>query len=319
MCTKQVGTYGFTDMNGRAKSSPLGSQTLGGYTKKMVVHEKFAIKIPDGYPLEMAGPVMCAGVTMYDPLKRQGATAGTRVGIIGLGGLGLTGIKIAKLMGCTVTAISRTGSEKARAGLSAGAVASLCSKDAAEMAAAAGSLDLILTIPVAHDYRAYEPLVSYGGKQVILGVSDAFVASIVGQLTGALKSRVTIGSGIGGIANTQEVLNFFEEHKMYPQVEIHPVTDLNSIMEKLDQGNESSIRYVLDFSTLDEGTAAKCTAPPAKMAHAPSPIQPGGILKAFAYQLLCGKVHGAPVTFAALAWGGALGGVLALVARRLLK
>jgi len=144
MCTKQVGTYGFTDMNGRAKSSPLGSQTLGGYTKKMVVHEKFAIKIPDGYPLEMAGPVMCAGVTMYDPLKRQGATAGTRVGIIGLGGLGLTGIKIAKLMGCTVTAISRTGSEKARAGLSAGAVASLCSKDAAEMAAAAGSLDLIL-------------------------------------------------------------------------------------------------------------------------------------------------------------------------------
>ena len=107
MCLKQVFTYGAKDLNGRAETYPRGGVTIGGYTQKIVVHERFAIIIPPEYPLEYAGPVMCAGVTMYDPMKRQGAKAGTRLGIVGLGGLGMTGVKIGSLLGCRVTAVSR--------------------------------------------------------------------------------------------------------------------------------------------------------------------------------------------------------------------
>lgn len=294
MCLKQVGTYGALNLNGRAETAPVGGQTLGGYTQKMVIHERFAIRIPEDYPLEMAGPVMCAGITMYDPLKRQGAGKGTRVGIVGLGGLGLTGIKIAKILGCQVTAISRAavGSAKAATALKEGADSVLCSKDAEAMTASIGSLDLILnTIPIVHNYEVYEPLVASGGKQVILGVTPDFVAALVGGMTGAIGSRVTIASGIGGIANTQEVVELFAKHKIYPTIEVHPVHDLNAIFEKLEQGNDASLRYVLDIATLNEATEAKCVAPPAKYDNPPAVLKGSAILTAFAYQVLLGKSH----------------------------
>jgi hypothetical protein len=109
MCSKQVATYNGKDFSGRAATGPGAPQhTLGGYSDKMVVHERFAIIIPKTYPLECAGPVMCAGVTLFDPLRRYGAGKGTRVAIVGVGGLGQMGIRIAKALGCVVTAITRT-------------------------------------------------------------------------------------------------------------------------------------------------------------------------------------------------------------------
>jgi D-arabinose 1-dehydrogenase-like Zn-dependent alcohol dehydrogenase len=163
-----VGTYCGTDkFDERAAQVPAGRQTLGGYTDVFVVNEKFGIKIPEGYPLEAAGPVMCAGVTMFDPLEVHKAANGTRVGIVGLGGLGQMGIKIAKARGCVVTVISRSAGKKAFA-TKCGADHFVVSTNPADMKRAAASLDLILnTVPVYHDYLANRQLlVDDGGKQV---------------------------------------------------------------------------------------------------------------------------------------------------------
>jgi uncharacterized zinc-type alcohol dehydrogenase-like protein len=114
-CSKQVGTYGAKDNgSGRAATGPVGggtmtpAHTIGGYTTQMVVHEKFAIIIPKEYPMEYAGPVMCAGVTLFDPLRRYKAKPGSKVAVVGLGGLGQMGVKIANAMGCVVTVVSRS-------------------------------------------------------------------------------------------------------------------------------------------------------------------------------------------------------------------
>lgn len=145
-----VATYNGRDKHGRAASYPAGGATLGGYTTRMVVHERFGIKLPEGYPLEYAGPVMCAGVTLYDPLRRYGAGPGARVAIIGLGGLGQMGVCIAKAMGCHVTAVSRAEAKRQLA-QACGADAYVPSADAAAMKAAHGSCDLVLnTIPADH-------------------------------------------------------------------------------------------------------------------------------------------------------------------------
>lgn len=159
MCIRQaVGTYGSkvdttpSQRNKQGRSATPCGYTLGGYTSKMVVDEHFAIRIPDGYPLEAAGPVMCAGITMYDPLVKLNAGAGTHVGVAGLGGLGQLGIKIAKAMGCKVTVISRSEAKRAHA-ISCGADAYIASSSADDLIAASGSLDIILnTIPCYHDY-----------------------------------------------------------------------------------------------------------------------------------------------------------------------
>ena len=330
MCTKQVGTYGAKDVNGRAATYPVGQSTVGGYTTKMVVHERFGVLLPKDYPLEMAGPVMCAGVTMYgarhiyhpgrtcrprrtchsrripsrltshsgagatvaDPLKRHGAKAGTRVGIIGVGGLGLTGVKIAMLMGCTVTAISRSakGSTKAKGGLEAGADATLCSQDPVAMKAAATSFDLVLnTIPTKHDYTVYEPLIARGGRQILLGVQPAWFAALIGGMTGLLKRNTTIGSGIGGIQNTQEVVELFAKHKVYPAVQVRPAADINFIMEQLERGNEASLRYVLDLSTLTEANREAIESKPPTELEKFTILSWPAILKSLVFQKLFGK------------------------------
>jgi len=137
-CAKQVGTYGAKNKNGRAATGPVGgttltpAHTLGGYTTQMVVHERFAIIIPKDYGLEYAGPVMCAGVTLFDPLRRYKVTTGSRVAVVGLGGLGQMGVKIAVAMGCVVTVVSRSPS-KEKFARECGATAFICSTDAGQV------------------------------------------------------------------------------------------------------------------------------------------------------------------------------------------
>jgi len=235
---------------------------------------------------------MCAGVTMYDPMKRQGAKAGTRLGIVGLGGLGMTGVKIGSLLGCTVTAVSRANANapKSKAAIDAGATNILCSKDDSAMAAAAGTFDLIInTIPIPHDYTVYERLVAKGGKQVLIGVSPALFASAVGNMTGMLPRRATIASGIGGIQATQEIIDLFAKNKIYPRVEIRPVEDLNKIMMLLDKGNDDSIRYVLDIETLNEKAIEKCTDAPVTMAHPPHQMSAMQVVAKYFGMLIWGR------------------------------
>lgn len=252
-CSKQVGTYAGKDWSGRAQV-PEREQTIGGYTNVMVVQERFGIKIPKSYPLEMAGPVMCAGITMYDPLKAFKAQPGDKVGIVGLGGLGVMGVKLAKALGCHVVAISRSESKKAFAE-KCGAMAFLASSDAAQMDEHYRSFDLILnTIPSDHDESIYTALLKKSGHHVLLGLnSSTFGAFAVNAMTfGA--SKVTF-SGIGGIPNTQEVIDLCDANKIYPEIEIHSVRELNRIYEKLDSSNDAGKRYVLDIAnTLNEAT-----------------------------------------------------------------
>ena len=250
-CVKgQVGTYcGNDKYGGRAAQVPVGRQTLGGYTDVFVVNEKFGIKIPEGYPLEAAGPVMCAGVTMYDPLVVNNAQNGTRVGIVGLGGLGQMGVKIAKARGCKVTVISRTAAKSAFATTTCGADDFIVSENPEDMARAAGSLDLILnTVPVYHDYNAYRKLLkAKGGKQVLLGLHTGFIGALLAGVIVGNRSSLS-GSGIGGIRATQEVMDLCATRGIKPDIEVVPVTQIHRVYESLDANNDSGVRYVLDIA-----------------------------------------------------------------------
>lgn len=285
LCTKQVGTYNRPDVTGRAATYPLGGRTLGGYTNVMVVHEKFAILIPPEYPLEAAGPIMCAGVTLFDPLRRYGAKEGTRVAIIGIGGLGDTGIKIAKAMGCSVTAVSSTQNKESIAKAS-GADDFICSSNAASMTANAGKFDLVLnTIPSEHDYTVYSRLLTSRGKHVILGLNTALVAGIV---TNALicNSRI-VGSGIGSIESTQAVIDLCAKHSIKPDIKIVSVEEINGVYETLDSKNIGGLRYVIDIATLNESAIEKCkdVASPKISSHAG--ISGGAICATLCGMLCC--------------------------------
>jgi len=280
-----VGTYGAKDAHGRA-ASPVG-HTLGGYTNLMVVHEYFAIIIPNSYPHKAAGPVMCAGITMYDPLVKHGAADGTkRVGIVGLGGLGVMGIKLAKALGCSVTAISRSpGKEKFARECGADEFIATSSADAVR--AARGSLDIILnTIPVYHDYDVYTRMLDKRGKQVLLGLHKGLIAGfMLTALTGG-RSRVTF-SGIGGISNTQAVIDLCAKNNILPELQLMPCEKLNEIYTALDSANDAGVRYVLDIEgTLNDATEAKCTDPPPTLAEPTGTMSlGGGMLEAL--RLLC--------------------------------
>lgn len=266
-CSKQVATYNGKDFSGRAATGPGAPQhTLGGYSDKMVVHERFAVIIPKTYPLECAGPVMCAGVTLFDPLRRYGAGKGTRVAIVGVGGLGQMGIRIAKALGCVVTAITRTAG-KADFARECGADEVIVSTDAEQMLRArrARALDLVLnTIPSEHDYSPYTALLSGGGRQIMLGLNTGLIAGMVVNGLCCGRSRVA-GSGIGGIEATQAVIDLCDKHGIKPFIKVVPVENLNRVYEELEKCNESGARFVLDIAgSLNEDAFKRCAeaAPP---------------------------------------------------------
>lgn len=258
-------TYGGKNRHGRSLTVPQGQQTKGGYCTKMVVHERFAIHIPPSYPLEAAGPIMCAGITVYDPMRAYGVRAGTRVGVVGLGGLGITAIKIAKALGCVVTGISR-GEAKRQLAIDAGAEVYVATSSAEQMKRCAGSIDLLIdTIPTKHDYSIYIDLLDNDvGKIVFLGLTDALIGAAVCDIVMCGRSRVGMGN-IGGTLATQEIINLADKHKIIPHTKIVPVSELNRIIELQDSGNDAGIRYVLDITgslTEDKLDGISCGEPP---------------------------------------------------------
>jgi len=235
---------------------------LGGYTSGFVVHEKFGVLIPSNYPLEAAGPVMCAGVTLFDPLRRYCAGPGTRVAILGMGGLGSIGIKIAKALGAHVTAVTRSASKVAFA-KRCGADEVLLPSDLSNFA---GKFDLVLnTIPVEHDYMVYSPLLERKrGSMIMLGLNTGLVVGIAADALTCGTSRVK-GSGIGGIESTQAVIDLCAANNIRPEISIVKPQDINSVYEKLEGQNESGLRYVVDLSSLKDGScfeACKNVPPP---------------------------------------------------------
>ncbi|GAA1738844.1 NAD(P)-dependent alcohol dehydrogenase [Isoptericola hypogeus] len=228
-----------------------GSVTQGGYSQAIVVHEDFVLKIPDSLPLDKVAPLLCAGVTLFSPLKHWNAGPGSRVAVIGMGGLGHVGVKLAHSLGAEVTVLSRTLA-KQDDGLAMGADHYYATSDPATFENLAGRFDLILnTVSAGLDYSQYVDLLAVDGTLVILGAPTEPVT--VDAMSLIAFRRSIAGSANGGIPVTQEMLDFCAEHGIVPETEL---IDASSINEAYERVLTSDVRYrfVIDISTLHTAT-----------------------------------------------------------------
>ncbi|WP_226666719.1 NAD(P)-dependent alcohol dehydrogenase [Microbulbifer aggregans] len=224
-----------------------GEITQGGYSKHIVVREEFVLRIPEALDLSRAAPILCAGITTFSPLRTWNIGKGSRVGVIGLGGLGHMAVKLAVAMGAEVTVLSRSTKKEDEA-RAIGASGILASTDAEAMAQAAASMDLIIdTVPVEHDVTPYASLLDVDGTLVIVGQ----VGPMKGFMTVPMimGRRRVAGSLIGGVKETQEVLDFCAEHDIHPICEIIRPEQINEAFEIMGRGDIAH-RYVMDMSEL---------------------------------------------------------------------
>src|SRR5262245_6391788 len=222
-----------------------GENTKGGYTDHIVVRDHFVLKVPDGMDESRVAPLLCAGITTYSPLRQYKVGQGSKVAVIGLGGLGHMGVKLAAAMGAHVTMITTTPS-KGEDARKLGAHDVIISTDAEQMAAAATRFDFILnTIPVSHEIDGYLQLLGRSGRMVIVGA--------LMQMPGFKGSnliwwnRAVGGSAIGGIPETQEMLDFCAAEGIYPDVEFIEMSQVNEAYERLLR-NDVRYRFVIDMS-----------------------------------------------------------------------
>lgn len=226
---------------------PDGSITQGGYSTHIVVNEVFVLRVPMSLPFEAAGPLMCAGITTWSPLRHWGVGPGSKVAVVGLGGLGHLAVKLAHALGAEVTVLSRSLA-KAEDAARLGADRSYATSAPATFDALAGAFDIVLnTVSAGIEFDRYIPLLRLDGTLVTLGAS-AEQSSLM--MFGLAFSRVSIaGSMIGGIAETQELLDFCAEHGIAPEVEVFPADEVNTAWERV---LDADVRYraVLDLSAL---------------------------------------------------------------------
>ncbi|QGN55309.1 NAD(P)-dependent alcohol dehydrogenase [Novosphingobium sp. Gsoil 351] len=224
-----------------------GTTTYGGYSKSIVVAEPYVLRIPDGLDLARAAPLLCAGITTYSPLRNWGVGPGSRVGVIGLGGLGHMGVKFAKALGAEVTMIT-TSPEKGADAQRLGADKVLVSSDKAAMKAATRSFDFLLdTIPVAHEMTPYLQLLDRKGTLCIVGAIDMLPSFHTGVLL--MKQGSVAGSGVGGIAQTQEMLDLCAQKGILAECEVIPMDGINAAFERMEKA-DVKYRFVIDMSTL---------------------------------------------------------------------
>ncbi len=225
----------------------LGGFTFGGYSKKIVVNQSFILKIPSNLDLKSTAPLLCAGITTYSPLKKWKASKGERVGIVGLGGLGHMALKFASAMKTEVFVI--TGSEKKKEdALRLGANGVIISKDIDNIKSYKNSFDLLInTIPVPHNLDNYLELLKRDKTMVIVGAIDSFDKVNIRKLIFGRKSIA--GSLIGGISETQEMLNFCSEHNIVPEVEIIDIKKINVAYERMLTA-DVKYRFVIDMKSL---------------------------------------------------------------------
>lgn len=224
-----------------------GTQTQGGYSTRIVVTEGFALKVKKGLELSRVAPLLCAGITTYSPLKRHGVKKGTRVGVLGLGGLGHMAVKIAAAMGGKVTVLSGSESKRPDA-KKLGASGFVLTKDAGQMQAAASSLDLIIdTVSGKHDVNAFLGLLDVGGTLVMVGAAPE--PHEIGSFPLVLGRRAVEGSLIGGIPETQEMLDFCAKKNVLADVEVIPASKINEAYERMLK-SDVRYRFSIDCSTL---------------------------------------------------------------------
>lgn len=236
-----VYTYGGLDRE-------TGEATRGGYAKHIVCRQDFVLKMPEGLDVAKAAPLLCAGITTYSPLRTWGIGPGSRIAVIGMGGLGHMAIKLASAMGAHVTVLSRTPDKETDA-RALGADAFLLSSDETAMAAAASSFALIIdTVPVEHDVNPYLPLLDVDGTLCIVGQLGPMTAFTTAPLL-AGRRRIA-GSPIGGIAETQEMLDFCARKNILPEVEMIGIHEINEAFERMER-SDVRYRFVIDMASLD--------------------------------------------------------------------
>ncbi|HDS1578127.1 TPA: NAD(P)-dependent alcohol dehydrogenase [Stenotrophomonas maltophilia] len=224
-----------------------GEPTLGGYARHIVVKEAFVLRVPDGLDLSRAAPLLCAGITTYSPLRTWNVGPGSRVAVVGLGGLGHMAVKLAIGLGAHVTVISRSRAKQTDA-LALGAEALLPTDDAQALAAAASTFDLIVdTVPTKHDINPYIPLLDIDGTLVVVGqlgdLQEPFTVPMI------MGRRRVAGSMIGGIRETQEMLDFCARQQILPDCELIRMDQINEAFDRLERA-DVRYRFVIDMSTL---------------------------------------------------------------------
>lgn len=220
----------------------------GGYSSAIVVREEFVLKVSDKLPLEAVAPLLCAGITTYSPLRHWNAGPGKKVGIVGLGGLGHMGVKIARAMGAHVVVFTTSPNKKDDA-IRLGAHEVVVSKNDAEMNAHMGSFDFILnTVAAPHSLDPFVALLKRDGTLTLVGAPDQPHPSP--NVFGLIMGRKSIaGSLIGGIAETQEMLDFCAEHNIVSDIELIAAKDVNAAYERMQKG-DVKYRFVIDMKTL---------------------------------------------------------------------
>ncbi|WP_455835472.1 NAD(P)-dependent alcohol dehydrogenase [Pseudarthrobacter siccitolerans] len=234
-----VGTYGAVDRD--------GTITQGGYSSHVVVTEDFVVRIPEGLDLDVAAPLLCAGITTYSPLRHWGAGPGKKVAVVGLGGLGHMAVKLAHAMGAEVTVLSQS-LKKQKDGLRLGADHYFATSDENTFKELAGTFDLIInTVSASIDISSYLQLLALEGALVNVGAPAEPLPVNAFALIGGRRSFA--GSMIGGIRETQEMLDFCAEHHLGAEIEVIPAEKINDAYERV-LASDVRYRFVIDTATL---------------------------------------------------------------------
>jgi D-arabinose 1-dehydrogenase-like Zn-dependent alcohol dehydrogenase len=238
-CSKQIQTYGFPDLD--------GTKTYGGYSDSMVADEHFVVRWPENLPMDSGAPLLCAGITTYSPLKHFGLDKpGLHVGVVGLGGLGHVAVKMAKAFGTKVTVISTSEGKKKEAIEKLGADSFLVSRDPEQLKAAMGSLDGIIdTVSATHPVQPLLGLLKPQGKLVMVGAPEKPLELPAFSLI--MGRKILAGSAIGGLKETQEMLDFSAKHNITADIELVPIDYVNTAMERLVK-SDVRYRFVIDVA-----------------------------------------------------------------------
>ncbi len=224
-----------------------GEVTYGGYSKQIVVDENYVVRIPDSLPLDAAAPLLCAGITLYSPLRHWGVGPGKKVAIVGLGGLGHMGVKIAAALGAEVTVLSQSLRKKDD-GLKLGAHDYRATSDPATFSELAGGFDVIVsTVSAPLDFGAYLGLLRTDGALVNVGAPEEPISLNLFRLLGGRKTLA--GSMIGGIAETQEMLDFCAEHNIGAEIELITAEQINTAYDRV-LSSDVRYRFVIDTATI---------------------------------------------------------------------
>jgi uncharacterized zinc-type alcohol dehydrogenase-like protein len=232
-------TYNSWDHDARA--------TLGGYSDRIVVHEDYVLRIPENLPLDASAPLLCAGITLYSPLKHWHAGPGRKVAIVGLGGLGHMGVKLAHALGAEVTVLSQSLRKQAD-GKRLGADNYYATSNAETFQKLAGYFDLIVnTVSAEMDWNQYLSLLKVDGTLVVVGIPEKQIPIGAASLINGRRSLA--GSNVGGIRETQEMLNFCGQHNLTSDIEIIPIQQINQAYERVLR-SDVRYRFVIDIASL---------------------------------------------------------------------